>query len=137
MPTIVVPVPQGPIEVLVTLQPPEPEPTWWQRLTAWAGRFGRPWQAAGALVLALFPIPGVGYSVATIWASAVSGMRAEWGQGPGYALALTPLTWAFLRLYYHGGTIRRLTIFAVSVVGLAGAIHLYDPVTWLTGVHAS
>ncbi|WP_326768648.1 hypothetical protein OG978_32660 [Streptomyces sp. NBC_01591] len=137
MPAIVVPVPQGPIEVLVTLQPPEHEPTRWQRLTAWLGQFGRPWQAAGALTLALLPIPGVGYSIATTWASAVSGMRAEWGQQAGYALALTPLSWALLRIYYHGGTIRRLLVLAVSVVGMAGAIHLYDPVTWITGVHAS
>ncbi|MEU0627720.1 hypothetical protein [Streptomyces sp. NPDC005989] len=129
--------PPGWFEVHVTLQPPEPTPTWWQRLGAWAGQFGKPWQAAGALVLALFPIPKVGHSIATTWASAVSEARDAWGQGAGYALALTPLTWVFLRLYYCGGTIRRLAIFAVSVVGLAGAIHLYDPVTWITGVHAS
>lgn len=130
-------IPQGPFEVHVTLQPPEPEPTWWQHLTAWAGRFGRPWQAASALVLALYPIPKVGYSVATTWASVVSETRDAGGQGAGYALACAPLAWAVLRLYYCGGTIRRLTIFAVSVVGFAGAIRLYDPVTWITGVHAS
>lgn len=126
--------PPGPIEVHITLQPPEPEPTRWQRLAAWLGQFGKPWQAAGALVLALVPIPGVGYSIATTWASAVSEARDAGGQGAGYALALTPLAWALLRIYYHGGTIRRLFVLAVSVVGLAGAIHLYDPITWITGV---
>ncbi|MFF4179665.1 hypothetical protein [Streptomyces sp. NPDC001750] len=131
-------VPPGPIEVHVTLQPAEPDPTWWERVAAWARRFGKPWQATGALVLALYPIPGLGYSVATMWASAVSEARDEWGQDAGYALALTPLAWAFLRLYYCGGTIRRLTVLAVSVVGfVGGAIHLYDPVTWITGVHPS
>ncbi|MFF2964250.1 hypothetical protein ACFVT1_36405 [Streptomyces sp. NPDC057963] len=130
-------IPQGPFEVHLTLQPPEPEPTWWERFTTWAGRFGRPWQICGGVVLALIPIPGVGYSVATTWASAVSETRDAWGQGTAYGLALTPLAWAFLRLYYLGGTIRRLTVLAVSVVGLTGVFHLYDPVTWVTGVHAS
>ncbi|MEE1805952.1 hypothetical protein PUR32_06520 [Streptomyces sp. BE133] len=130
-------VPQGPFEVNVTLQPPEPEPTRWERVTAWAGRFGRPWQAAGALILALVPFPGTGYSVATLWASAVSEARSEAGQEAAYLLACTPLVIALLRLYYQGGTIRRLFIFAVSVVGVAGAFRLYDPVTWITGVHPS
>ncbi|MFE6021632.1 hypothetical protein ACFQ6O_34530 [Streptomyces sp. NPDC056441] len=130
-------VPQGPIEVHVTLQPPEPEPTRWQRLAAWAGQFGKPWQAAGALALALIPVPHTGYSVATTWAYAVSETRGAWGPGAGYALALTPLAWALLRIHHCGGTIRRLFVLAVSVVGLAGAIHLYDPVTWITGVRPS
>lgn len=76
-------IPQGPFEVHVTLQPPEPEPTRWERFAAWAGQFGRPWQAAGALVLALLPIPGVGYSVATTWASAVSEARGAGGRALG------------------------------------------------------
>ncbi|MFJ1698171.1 hypothetical protein ACIOHC_24150 [Streptomyces sp. NPDC088252] len=127
-------IPQGPFEFHVTLQPPEPEPTRWERFTAWIGQFGRPWQICGALTLALLPIPGVGYSVATTWASAVSETRGMWGQGAAYGLACTPLAWTLLRIYYHGGTIRRLLVLAVSVVGLTGAIHLYDPITWITGV---
>ncbi|WP_330435805.1 hypothetical protein OIC43_37040 [Streptomyces sp. NBC_00825] len=130
--------PPGPFEIHVTLQPPEPKLTWWQRLGAWAGQFGKPWQAVGALLLAGFPVPGVGHSIASAWARAVFETRDAWGQGYGYALACTPLAWAFLRLYYLGGTIRRLFLLAVSVVGLVGgAIHFYDPVTWITGVHAS
>ncbi|MER6103605.1 hypothetical protein ABT115_15105 [Streptomyces sp. NPDC001832] len=130
-------IPQGPVEVHVTLQPPEPEPTRWERFTSWIGQFGRPWQICGALTLALLPIPGVGYSIATTWAFAVSETRDMWGQGAGYTLALTPLAWALLRIYYCGGTIRRLLVLAVALVGLTGAIHLYDPVTWITGVRPS
>ncbi|MFD7066089.1 hypothetical protein ACFV97_02510 [Streptomyces sp. NPDC059913] len=125
-------IPPGPIEVHLTLQPPEP--TRWKRFTTWLRKYGRPWQAGAALVLALAPIPGVGYSIATVWASAVSETRTEWGQGAGYALACTPLAVAVLRIYYFGGTIRRLVALAVALVGLTGAIHLYDPVTWITGV---
>ncbi|WP_329592149.1 hypothetical protein OG195_27345 [Streptomyces sp. NBC_01362] len=130
-------IPQGPFEVHVTLQPPEPEPTRWERFTAWVGQFGRPWQICGGVALALLPIPGVGYSVATTWASVVSETRDAGGQGTAYALACTPLAWALLRIYYSGGTIRRLTVLAVALVGLTGAFHLYDPVTWVTGVSAS
>ncbi|MFJ7489730.1 hypothetical protein ACIQZB_00465 [Streptomyces sp. NPDC097727] len=130
--------PPGPFEVHVTLQPPEPEPTRWQRLAAWARQFGKPWQAAGALVLALFPIPGVGHSIASAWARVVFETRDAWGQDAGYALACTPLAWALLRIYYRGGTIRRLFVLAVSVVGfVGGAIHFYDPITWITGVRPS
>ncbi|MEU0634344.1 hypothetical protein [Streptomyces sp. NPDC005989] len=117
--------------------PPAVPPTRWERFTAWVGRFGRPWQICGALTLALLPIPGTGDSVATMWASAVSEARSEAGQAAGYVLACTPLVFSLLRIYYGGGTIRRLMLLAVSGVGLAGAIHFYDPITWITGVRAS
>ncbi|WP_406420883.1 hypothetical protein [Streptomyces sp. NBC_00842] len=127
-----------PVQVYVTLQPApyyeEPEPARRQRLWAWLTTIGRPWQICGALALALFPIPGVGYSVATIWASCVTEARDTWGQAGGYALALTPLTIAVIRITRSGGTLPRLLLLAVSLVGLTGAIHLYDPVTWITGV---
>jgi hypothetical protein len=111
-----------------------PELTRRQRLWAWLRTIGRPWQVGGALALALAPIPGLDYSVATIWASCVTYSRAEWGQGAGYAHALTPLAIAIMRITASGGTLRRLLLLAVSIVGLAGAIDLYDPVTWITGV---
>ncbi|MBD2831653.1 hypothetical protein ID871_09215 [Streptomyces pratensis] len=111
-----------------------PEPTRRERLWAWLRTIGRPWQVCGALAIALVPIPGVGYSVATIWASCVHLTRAEWGQGTGYALACTPLAIAVMRITRSGGTLRRLLLLAVSLVGLTGAIDLYDPVTWITGV---
>lgn len=112
---------------------PEPEPTRWQRLTAALRWFGRPWQICGALVLALLPLPGSGYSAATGWVHAVSQARAEQGQGAGYVLALTPLAIALIRLS-RGGTLPRLLLLAIALVGVTGAIHAYDPITWITGV---
>lgn len=113
---------------------PEPDPTRRERLWAWVRTIGRPWQVCGALVLALVPIPGTGYSVATTWAYAVSQARAAEGQDLGYALALTPLAIAVIRITRGGGTLLRLLLLAVSLIGLTGAISLYDPVTWITGV---
>ncbi|MFD8404646.1 hypothetical protein ACFV1G_08180 [Streptomyces anulatus] len=127
------PDPQIHVHVLLPYEP-EPEPTRRERLWRWLTGIGRPWQICGALVLALLPIPGVGYSVATIWASVVTEARAEGGQDAGYALALTPLAIAVMRIVRGGGTLRRLLLLAVSLVGLMGAIDLYDPVTWITGV---
>ncbi|MFD3749730.1 hypothetical protein ACFWVT_05595 [Streptomyces cyaneofuscatus] len=115
----------------------EPEPTRRERLWAWITSIGRPWQIAAVLVLAFLPIPGIGYSVATIWASFVTEARAEFGQANAYALALTPLAIAVMRIVRGGGTLRRLLLLAISLTGLMGAIDLYDPVTWITGVHPS
>ncbi|MEU8704187.1 hypothetical protein [Streptomyces sp. NPDC048565] len=129
------PLPEPQIHVHVVLPYEEPpEPTRRERLWAWLRTIGRPWQVCGALALALIPIPGVGYSAATTWASCVSWTRTEWGQGAGYALALTPLAIAVIRITTGGGTLRRLLLLAVSLVGLTGAIALYDPITWITGV---
>ncbi|MEV6081771.1 hypothetical protein AB0L80_42895 [Streptomyces sp. NPDC052069] len=130
------PVPQVHVHVVVPYEP-EPEPTRWARLWAWLTTIGRPWQICGALALSVLPIPGVGYSAATIWATTVSMTRDEWGQGAGYALALTPLAIAVIRITTGGGTLRRLLLLAISLVGFTGAIDLYDPVTWITGVHPS
>ncbi|MEU3700974.1 hypothetical protein AB0E82_01975 [Streptomyces anulatus] len=130
------PVPQVHVHVVLPYEP-EPEPTRWQRLWGWLTSIGRPWQICGALALALLPIPGVGYSVATIWASLVTEARAQGGQDAGYALALTPLAIAVMRIVRGGGTLRRLLLLAVSLVGLMGAIDLYDPITWITGVDPS
>ncbi|MEU5716578.1 hypothetical protein AB0G71_12435 [Streptomyces sp. NPDC020403] len=130
------PAPQVHVHVVIPYEEP-PEPTRRERLWAWLRTIGRPWQVCGALALALVPIPGVGYSIATIWAYTVGEARTEWGQGTGYALACTPLAIAVIRITRGGGTLRRLLLLAVSLVGLAGAIDLYDPVTWITGVHPS
>lgn len=140
-PTVAVPVPpplpEPVVHVHVVLPyEPEPEPTRWQRLWAWATSIGRPWQVVGALTLASLPLFD-GHSVATLWASAVSEARAEGGQDAGYALALTPLGIAVIRIVRSGGTLGRLLLLAISLVGLAGAIDLYDPVTWITGVRPS
>ncbi|MGC5400195.1 hypothetical protein ACPXCP_31200 [Streptomyces sp. DT20] len=126
------PAPQVHVHVVMPYEP-EPEPTRRQRLVAGLRRIGRPWQICGALALALVPIPGTGYSAATTWAYAVSEARDTWGQGSGYALALTPLVIALIRIS-HGGTLPRLLLLTVALVGVTGAIHAYDPVTWITGV---
>ncbi|SCK20208.1 hypothetical protein YUYDRAFT_02100 [Streptomyces sp. ScaeMP-e48] len=143
-PAVAVPAPQPPpapvphIHVhLVAPYYEEPEPTRRQRLWAWITSIGRPWQIAAALALAFAPIPGVGYSIATTWASLVTEARAEYGQANAYALALTPLALAVMRIVTGGGTLRRLLLLAISLTGLMGAIDLYDPVTWITGVHPS
>lgn len=127
------PVPQVLVHVVLPYEP-EPDPTRWQRLFAALRRIGRPWQICGALALALIPIPGTGYSAATTWAYAVSGARDAWGQSSGYTLAFTPLAIALIRLS-RGGTLPRLLLLAIALVGVTGAIHAYDPVTWITGVH--
>ncbi|MFJ8883627.1 hypothetical protein ACIRJR_09455 [Streptomyces sp. NPDC102402] len=127
-----VPVPQVHVH-LVAPYYEAPEPTRRERLWAWVRTIGRPWQVCGALFLAFLPIVG-GDSVATLWASVVTEARAEGGQSAGYALALTPLAIAVIRITTDGGTLKRLLLLAISLVGLAGAIDLYDPVTWITGV---
>lgn len=129
------PVPQVHVHVVMPYDP-EPEPTRWQHLWSWIRQIGRPWQICGALALASLPVAH-GHSVATLWASCVTEARDEGGQAAGYALALTPLTVAVIRIVRGGGTLPRLLLLAISVVGVTGAIHLYDPITWITGVHPS
>ncbi|MDX2922080.1 hypothetical protein, partial [Streptomyces sp. NE06-03C] len=128
------PLPEPVVHVHVLLPyEPEPEPTRRERLWQWLTSIGRPWQIVGALTLASLPLFD-GHSIATLWASLVAEARTEGGQDAGYALALTPLAIAIIRIVQGGGTLRRLLLLAVSLVGLAGAIDLYDPVTWITGV---
>ncbi|MEV8396670.1 hypothetical protein [Streptomyces niveus] len=124
----------GVVEVHVTFAPAAiPEPTWRERLWAWGERI-RPWQALAALVAAAFPIPFTGHSTASTWASTVSEAREALGTGHGYALAGIPLAVVIWRLVRKGGTFLRVFGLAVFVVGLTGAVSLYDPVTWITGV---
>ncbi|MGW1463858.1 hypothetical protein ACWCPT_05820 [Streptomyces sp. NPDC002308] len=127
------PAPQVHVHVVLPYEPP-PEPTRRQRLWAWVRTIGKPWQLGGAIGLAFLPLLG-GDSIATLWASCVTEARAEAGQGAAYTLACTPLFIAVVRVTTGGGTVLRLLLLAVSIVGLAGAINLYDPVTWITGVH--
>lgn len=123
----------GVIEVRVTYAPyptaPEPDPSWWQRLTAIAPA----WQLAAVLLLALFPIPGVGHSIATVWAYTVGEAR-QFGIPHAYALALTPLLFAG-RAFTRTRSLRSLFVLAVALVGLTGAVDWFDPITALTGVH--
>lgn len=140
-PPVPVPVPEPPvpgvIEVHVRYDPyvPEdvPEPSRWARLTAGIDRLGR-WRLLLALALAVVPIPGVGYSAGTVWAYTVSETRATFGAPYGYALATVPLLLA-ARAVRRGGSFRSLLALAICLIGLTGALHWYDPITALTGVH--
>lgn len=130
------PPPSGPIEVHVRLLPVElpPEPTRWERLWSWITSIARPWQICAALTGALIPIPGVGYSAAGIWAYCVDGARDQFGAGWAYAIALVSLYLAG-RAVHRTRRLRALVACTICLIGVTGAIHLYDPVTALTGVH--
>ncbi|MFF5980868.1 hypothetical protein ACFY78_18685 [Streptomyces olindensis] len=121
-------------EVILTSRDPDPEPSRWERLTAWLGRYVRPWQAVIGLTAAAVPIPGVGYSAASIWHYTVGLGREEWGIGWGYGLGLTPLALATTVLVRKGGSPLRLFALATTFVGSLAAFSWYDPVQFLTGV---
>jgi len=114
---------------------PEPDPSRWERLTGWLGTYVKPRHAVLALVLAVLPIPHVGYSAATIWHYTVSQARDSWGIGWGYAFGLAPLALATTALIRRGGSPLRLFALAVTFIGSFAAFSWYDPVQFLTGVH--
>lgn len=120
-------------EIILVPAEPEPEPTRWDRTWAALQHVGRPWQLITALILSFAPVLPNRYSITVTWAYCVQTTRAEHGQGWGYALALGALT-AAVWLTYRRGTVPRITALAVAFVGALGAISLYDPITWLTGV---
>ncbi|WP_326811651.1 hypothetical protein [Streptomyces scopuliridis] len=134
----------GPIEVYVTVLPAPlpPEPTRRERLTAWLRTVATPLQATAGLVLAVAPILPRGYSCAGTWYSTV-GQAREFGTGWGYAIgggALLLAGFALVRKSEQrpagrGSSFVRVWALAVTAVGVLGAIHPYDPVTWITGVH--
>jgi hypothetical protein len=122
------------IEVRVTVAPepvaPEPEPTLWDRIRGIAPV----WKILAALAAAVTPLPGVGYSAGSIWAYCVDEARTDFGVAYGYGLALVPLLLAG-RAFLRSRALRWLVALVVALIGLTGAIHLFDPVTFLTGVH--
>lgn len=126
----------APLEVHVTLDlnPPEPEPQpgIWSRAWTWTTSHIKPWALLLALAAAVTPIPYTGYSIGTTWAYTVSQAR-QFGMGWAYALAFGTFALAATRFVRTG---RLLPLFAmvVTFIGLFGAIDLFDPVTWLTGV---
>lgn len=129
------PEPQVHVHLVMPYEPP-PEPTRWQRLTAWLlHRFGRPWQISGALLLTVLPVPGTHYSAAATWAYATGQARTEWGTPTGYVVALLPLAWALTRTARHGATVLRLCVIVVAAAGVLGVLDPYDLVTAYTGVH--
>lgn len=124
-------------EIIVTSPDPEPqpEPSRRERLAGWLGGYARPWHAAAALAGAVVPIPGVGYSAATIWHYTVGYGRDEWGIGWGYALGGIPLALALNTVVRRGGSPLRLFALVVTGIGALAALSWYDPIQWLTGVH--
>ncbi|MFB6626490.1 hypothetical protein ACFCWD_28980 [Streptomyces sp. NPDC056374] len=128
--------PPGPIEVHVTFLPVEepPEPTRRERLWTWLTSIAKPWKIVLALLAALLPIPGVGYSLAGVWAYTVGQARTEVGVPWAYALTGVPLLLA-ARLVHRTRALRFLIAAVIALVGLIfGALDPFDLVTITTGV---
>jgi hypothetical protein len=135
-----------PVHVVVTLVPPDygpdPEPTRRERLWVWLRTYATPVQAVAGLVLAVAPIRPGGYSCAVTWYATVAEAR-EFGTGWGYAIgggALLLAGFALVRKTEQrregkGSSFVRVWFLAVTAVGALGAVHPFDPVTWITGVH--
>ncbi|WP_282698027.1 hypothetical protein [Streptomyces sp. CC208A] len=129
----------GPIEVHVTLAPAEgppapPEPSRWA--TAWTQltTIAPVWKLAAAFLAALLPIPGVGYSLAGVWAWCVGDARETFGPQYGYGLATVPFLLA-VRALRRTPALRYLTATVIGLIGLVfGALDLFDVVTITTGV---
>ncbi|MFI6639964.1 hypothetical protein [Streptomyces sp. NPDC050504] len=127
------PPPPGPVEVHVTVDlvypQPEPEPV---RDWSWLWRWARPAQTLGAVVLALVPITPGG-SLVAVWSATLAECRTEASIGGAYALAAVALGAA---LIIDGRTGRwwARTLLVTAMIGGTGAMALYDPITWLTGV---
>ncbi|MGW4028224.1 hypothetical protein ACWEFL_02710 [Streptomyces sp. NPDC004838] len=123
----------GTIEVRIAYDPypitPDPEPSLWDRIT----RIAPGWKLLAAVLGAMLPIPGVGYSLATVWAYTVTQARTEFGPGWAYALALTPLALA-ARAVRRTRSLLALFALVIALIGLTGAIHWFDPIAALTGV---
>lgn len=117
------------VTVVVAPEPElEPErPSWWQRLTPRIAA----WRVVLALVLAFAPIPWTGYSAATTWAYSVGEAR-EMAMWLGYATAFGSFGLAAGWLMRKRSALA-LAATAVTFIGISGAIHWYDPITWLTG----
>ncbi|MDV5145914.1 hypothetical protein R1T08_17280 [Streptomyces sp. SBC-4] len=130
------PPPPGPIEVHVTFLPVEepPEPSRRERLWTWITSIASPTKFALALVAALVPIPGVGSSLAGVWAYTVGEARTEVGAPWAYGLATVPLLLA-ARALHHTRALRFLIATVIALVGLLfGALDPFDLVTITTGV---
>lgn len=112
--------------------PEDVGPPWWSRL---ADRV-RPWHLLAGAALALVPTP-TGYSAATTWANIVwhGHEEALW---LGYTLAVVGVASAYRAERRCGnGMVRGVLVRAWTVcalVGVTGALDLWDPVQILTGV---
>ncbi|MFB7589360.1 hypothetical protein [Streptomyces sp. NPDC056169] len=128
--------PPGPIEVHVHFLPVEepPEPSRRERLWAWITSIASPGKISLALLAALVPIPGVGYSLAGVWAHTVGEARTEVGAPWAYALTTVPLLLG-ARLLHRTRALRHLIGVVIALVGLLfGALDPFDLVTITTGV---
>ncbi|MFB7597234.1 hypothetical protein [Streptomyces sp. NPDC056160] len=121
-------------QVVLLWPDPEPEPSRWERFTAWLGRYVRPWHAVIALAGALVPIPGTSYSAATTWHYTVGLARHDFGVGWGYGFGLVPLALSAATVARRGGSPARLFFLTVTFVGSLAAFSWWDPVQALTGV---
>jgi hypothetical protein len=110
-----------------------PEPGRWERLWTWFTGIAPLWQILAVLIAAVAPIPGVGYSIGSIWAYCVGEARTDFGIAYGYGLALVPLLLAG-RALARTRALRWLFALVVALIGLTGAIHWFDIVTITTGV---
>ncbi|MEE1814229.1 hypothetical protein PUR59_04235 [Streptomyces sp. SP18ES09] len=130
------PPPPGPLQIHVTFLPAEepPEPTRGERLWAWVTSIAKPWKIVLALLAALLPIPGVGYSAAGVWAYTAGLARTEVGIPWAYALTGVPLLLAG-RLLHRTRALRFLVAAVIALIGLLfGALSPFDLVTITTGV---
>ncbi|MFJ3097370.1 hypothetical protein [Streptomyces hydrogenans] len=137
-PAAVLPLPpSGPIEVHVRLLPVEepPEQSRRERAWAWITGIAPAWKIIVALLAAMVPIPGVGYSLAGVWAYTVGQARIEVGAPWAYGLGIVPLLLA-ARALYRTGALRFLIATVIAATGLIfGALDPFDVVTITTGVH--
>ncbi|MFB7278069.1 hypothetical protein ACFCZV_13255 [Streptomyces hydrogenans] len=128
--------PPAAIEVHVRLLPVEepPEPSRRDRAWAFIAGIAPPWKIALALLAAMVPIPGVGYSLAGVWAYTVGQARTEVGAPWAYGLAIVPLVLA-ARGLYRTGALRFLVATTIAFIGFVfGALDPFDLVTITTGV---
>ncbi|MEU3603766.1 hypothetical protein ABZ714_34425 [Streptomyces sp. NPDC006798] len=121
--------PPGPLEVRVTVDlapatPPKPKRTLWDRLTDW--------RLATAVLAAVAPWAG-GTSPVSAWSTTLADARTEASPLAAYTLAIgtAALCWWLDRR--SGRWLPRMLL-VTTLIGSTGAIHLFDPITALTGV---
>lgn len=117
--------------VVVEMVQPEEESSRWS--FAWLRNWLRPWQSFIAAALAVIPSPAYdGHSLSTAWAAVLNEARTD-GLSTAYLLAALALA-AALFLDIRTGRFLARTFLVVALIGGTGALGLYDPITWLTGV---
>jgi hypothetical protein len=118
--------------------PEDVGPRWWERALDRAMAHIRPWHTLVGAALVLVPIPRHGYSVAATWANVVwHGHEATLWLG--YALAIVGVAAAYRAERRCGDGMVRATVVRAwtvcALIGVTGAIDLWDPVQIWTGVN--